>query len=310
MIAVVAALLPTIDPVTMLLEMVPLFLLYELSIVLAVVRRAAARPGRPSPPAPSQLARLRHAMLFDLQGKRRRVVQATYLMLAVLMGGGLVLFGIGGDVSGGLFDAFSDNSGGGSGNDPIEKRIERNEKKAAAAARATRRRCKALVRAHYQLAGRPDSARTAGFPADGQGRAAQGRRQLERYLALEPEKLDASLATVALQIYDPTALNKPKEAAGGGADHRRGARATPAPTCAWSSTRRWPGTRGRRTSPAQKAIELAPKAAAQGGRRPAGRAAEDSRRPQAGAQTHDPAAVAERRVEFRARGHTTERGAE
>jgi sec-independent protein translocase protein TatC len=34
-IAVVAALLPTIDPVTLLLEMVPLLLLYELSIILA-----------------------------------------------------------------------------------------------------------------------------------------------------------------------------------------------------------------------------------------------------------------------------------
>jgi sec-independent protein translocase protein TatC len=34
-IAVVAALLPTIDPVTMLLEMVPLIVLYELSIVLS-----------------------------------------------------------------------------------------------------------------------------------------------------------------------------------------------------------------------------------------------------------------------------------
>lgn len=36
-IAVLAALLPTIDPVTMLLEMVPLVLLYELSIILARV---------------------------------------------------------------------------------------------------------------------------------------------------------------------------------------------------------------------------------------------------------------------------------
>jgi len=44
-------------------------------------------------------------MLFDLHGRRRRVVQATYLALAVLMGGGLVLFGVGGDVS---FNIFSD----------------------------------------------------------------------------------------------------------------------------------------------------------------------------------------------------------
>jgi len=34
---VLAALLPTIDPITMLLEMVPLVILYELSIVLASV---------------------------------------------------------------------------------------------------------------------------------------------------------------------------------------------------------------------------------------------------------------------------------
>ncbi|HEX8068123.1 MAG TPA: twin-arginine translocase subunit TatC [Thermoleophilaceae bacterium] len=44
--AVLAALLPTIDPVTMMLEMIPLVVLYELSIVLAKVfgtpRRAAA----------------------------------------------------------------------------------------------------------------------------------------------------------------------------------------------------------------------------------------------------------------------------
>ena len=33
-------------------------------------------------------------MLFDLRGRRRRAVQATYLTLAILMGGGLVFFGI------------------------------------------------------------------------------------------------------------------------------------------------------------------------------------------------------------------------
>jgi sec-independent protein translocase protein TatC len=41
-IAIVAALLPTIDPVTMLLEMVPLLVLFELSILLA------SAFGRPS----------------------------------------------------------------------------------------------------------------------------------------------------------------------------------------------------------------------------------------------------------------------
>ncbi len=43
-IAVLAALLPTIDPVTLILEMIPLIILYELSIVLAAAigRREAA----------------------------------------------------------------------------------------------------------------------------------------------------------------------------------------------------------------------------------------------------------------------------
>jgi sec-independent protein translocase protein TatC len=45
-IAVLAALLPTIDPVTMLLEMVPLLLLYELSIILA---SSFARPVADAP---------------------------------------------------------------------------------------------------------------------------------------------------------------------------------------------------------------------------------------------------------------------
>jgi sec-independent protein translocase protein TatC len=40
-IAIVAAALPGVDPVTMLIEMVPLLVLYELSIVLA---RVLGRP--------------------------------------------------------------------------------------------------------------------------------------------------------------------------------------------------------------------------------------------------------------------------
>ena len=54
-------------------------------------------------------------MLFDLKGKRKRLVQVVYVGLAILFGGGLVLFGVGGNVSGGLIDAFS-GGGGGSAN--------------------------------------------------------------------------------------------------------------------------------------------------------------------------------------------------
>jgi sec-independent protein translocase protein TatC len=49
-IAVLAAALPGVDPVTMLIEMVPLLVLYELSILLA---RAFARPGAAGAAEPS-----------------------------------------------------------------------------------------------------------------------------------------------------------------------------------------------------------------------------------------------------------------
>src|SRR5512140_2327389 len=65
-------------------------------------------------------------MLFDLRSRgRRRTVQAVYLGLAILMGGGLVLFGVGtGTGGGGLLNAF----GGGSSN---QKQVLSSDEKTA-----------------------------------------------------------------------------------------------------------------------------------------------------------------------------------
>jgi hypothetical protein len=147
-------------------------------------------------------------MLFDLRGRRRRAVQATYLTLALLMGGGLVFFGIGGDVSGGLFDAFSERGGGGSGNDALEKRIDSNEKKAAAGSEPA---MKELVRDYYQLATTQADPSATGFPDDAKDELRTSGTWWKRYLKAT-EKPDPSLARVALQVYDVTALNKPKDA--------------------------------------------------------------------------------------------------
>ena len=58
-------------------------------------------------------------MLFDLRGRgRRNTIKVIYVSLAILMGGGLVFFGIGGDVSGGLVDAITERGAtGGDGSD-------------------------------------------------------------------------------------------------------------------------------------------------------------------------------------------------
>src|ERR1043166_9646321 len=52
-------------------------------------------------------------MLFDLRGRaRRKTVQITYIGLALLMGGGLVLFGVGGGFGGtGILNAVNSNEG-------------------------------------------------------------------------------------------------------------------------------------------------------------------------------------------------------
>jgi tetratricopeptide (TPR) repeat protein len=69
-------------------------------------------------------------MLFDLSGKRRRVVQVVYATLALLMGGSLVLFGIGSDAPGGILDAVGlGGDGSGSSNPQYEQQIDDAESK-------------------------------------------------------------------------------------------------------------------------------------------------------------------------------------
>src|ERR1044072_366777 len=98
-------------------------------------------------------------MLFDLRGRgRRRTVKIVYITLALLMGGGLVLFGIGGGgaMQGGLVDAITGSSGGGPGGERVEKR----EKAALAAPGARPEDPTAwaeLARARVQTAGFGDN---------------------------------------------------------------------------------------------------------------------------------------------------------
>ena len=70
-------------------------------------------------------------MLFDLRSRgRRRTVQVVYLGLAVLMGGGLVLFGVGaGNGIGGLLNAFT-GGGSSSGRSPVVSQQEKTALKA------------------------------------------------------------------------------------------------------------------------------------------------------------------------------------
>ena len=149
-------------------------------------------------------------MLFDLKGRRRRVVQATYLMLAILMGGGLVFFGIGGDVSGGLFDAFSER--GGSGNQLVEDRIEDSEKKLEDNPQ-NKNALQDLVRDWFQLASGEADPQTRVYTDEGKERLAEADEAWKRYLEVEQRRPQPSLASLMVQAYGPLGLNKPADAA-------------------------------------------------------------------------------------------------
>jgi hypothetical protein len=150
-------------------------------------------------------------MLFDLRGRRRRAVQATYLTLAVLMGGGLVLFGIGGDVSGGLFDAFSDRSGSGSASEDLQERIDDREERLRSDPE-NERILKALIRDYHALASAQVPTGGGPYPEEAKDELGQAGEYWQRYLEVADEP-DPSLARLAVAVYDPTALNQPEEGA-------------------------------------------------------------------------------------------------
>jgi len=155
-------------------------------------------------------------MLFDLRGSgRRRTVKIVYIALAFLMGGGLVLFGIGGGggISGGLVDAITGTTGGG---DTSGDRFRKQEAAALARTKANPEDAPAwaaLARARFQLAGAGENfdAAKSTFTKKGVAQLNSAGDAWERYLALNPKKPDDRVASLMVQAFG--ALNQPDKAA-------------------------------------------------------------------------------------------------
>jgi tetratricopeptide (TPR) repeat protein len=156
-------------------------------------------------------------MLFDLSsGKRRRVVQVIYAMLALLIGGGLVLFGIGGGGSGGILDAIGiggDSSGSSSPQyeqqiSDYEAKLQQNPQDTAALI--------GLAKVHYLSA---TSSGVSTDPQTGQlsisedahSELEQAAETWQKYLKTNPDNPNANAATNAVQVYQ--LLNDAKGAA-------------------------------------------------------------------------------------------------
>jgi hypothetical protein len=142
-------------------------------------------------------------MLFDLRSRgRRRTVQGVYLGLAILMGGGLVLFGVGaGNGLGGLLNAFTGN-GSGSNQGAVVSAQEKTALKAVKANPNNPDGWSQLVQARWSSAGQGSNynVATGTFTATGKKELTGATQAWERYLQLTKSP-DPNLAILAARAY-------------------------------------------------------------------------------------------------------------
>lgn len=143
-------------------------------------------------------------MLFDLRSRgRRTTVRFIYLGLALLMGGGLVLFGVGtGSGNGGLLNALTNS---GSGNGAQKQVVNQQEQAALKAVRANPSNAAAwgnLLQARWTTAGQGADydATTGTFTAAGKQELQAATVDWQHYAALTKTP-DPSLAILAARAY-------------------------------------------------------------------------------------------------------------
>ena len=196
-------------------------------------------------------------MLFDLQGKRRRLVQVTYLTLAILMGGGLVLFGIGSDAQGGLLNGCSEETTGDAGSE-AQQRIDAAAERLAANPRDEAALAD-VVRGNYQLANDLADPSTGTYSPEGVAKLQAASDAWQRYLELDPKPPDDSLAGLMVQAYGLGALNDPEKGADAAAIVAE-ARPTPQNYLALAQFATLAGETRQADLAGERAVELAPKA--------------------------------------------------
>jgi hypothetical protein len=150
-------------------------------------------------------------MLFDLRGRgRRRTVQVLYAGLAVLMGSGLVLFGVGaGFGGGGILSSLSGNEG--SSGTTFASEIKKY-KKITAEQPNNVAAWEKLANAQLHEAGNESYVTSSGVTAKGKELFAQVAQSWNSYLALNPPTPNAELAQRMLTVFSEEGLNRPNEA--------------------------------------------------------------------------------------------------
>src|ERR1019366_5780509 len=140
-------------------------------------------------------------MLFDLRGRhRRRAVRVIYTGLALLMGVGLVGFGIGGGFGGGgLLNAANSNEGSNSASFSSQiKKYEKLTKKQPSNAGAWENLTNAQL---HEAGGEAYVTRTGGVTSKGKELFRQVARSWNSYMALNPAKPNPELAERMVTVF-------------------------------------------------------------------------------------------------------------
>jgi hypothetical protein len=152
-------------------------------------------------------------MLFDLRGRgRRRTIQGIYLFLALLMGGGLVFFGVGG-TGVGLFNNDNNNSSSGGGSNPITAGLKAAQRQVRLQPNNPRAWAN-LTRKQYTDASSGDNydQQSNKFTPSGIAELRRADRSFQKYLSMKPQPLDSSLINLMASAYGTGGLNDAKKA--------------------------------------------------------------------------------------------------
>jgi hypothetical protein len=151
-------------------------------------------------------------MLFDLRGRgRRRVVSIIYVGLALLIGVGLVGFGIGGGLGGGGILSAANNkegSGGASFASKIKKYRKLTQTQPSNPA-GWEGLAKNLL---HEAGGEGYTTSTGTITGKGKSLFRQASQAWASYLALNPAKPNPELAQLVARIYGEEGLNEPDKA--------------------------------------------------------------------------------------------------
>jgi predicted Zn-dependent protease len=148
-------------------------------------------------------------MLFDLRGRgRRRAVKVIYIGLALLMGVGLIGFGIGGGFGGGgLLTAASNNEGSGSASFASQiKKYRKLTQQQPHNLAAWEGLTKALL---HEAGGEVYVTNTGTVTTKGRALFKEAAQAWASYLALNPRKPNAELAQLMETVYGEGGLNEP-----------------------------------------------------------------------------------------------------